>query len=68
MFINASINTQMMNRYRYTSDINVQDYNTMGSCIPEAMRVYAVIHNLEYNLHTVTVMKNVIDLYNFLHP
>jgi len=57
----------MMNRYRYTSDINVQDYNTVSNSIPEAKRVYAVTHNLEYNLHTATVMKNEIDLYNFLH-
>jgi len=67
MFINASINTQMTNRYRYTSDINVLDCNTVSYSIPEAKRVYTVTCNLEYNLHTVTVMKNVIDLYNFLH-
>ena len=57
----------MMNRYRYTSDINVQDYNTVSYSIPEVKRVYAVTCNLEYNLHPLTVMKNVIDLYNFLH-
>ena len=62
MFINPSNITQMMNRYRYTSDINVQDYNTVSNSIPEAKRVYAVTHNLEYNLHTATVMKNEIDL------
>jgi hypothetical protein len=48
----------MMNRFRYTSDINVQDYNTMGNSIPEAKGVYSVIRNLEYNLHMVTMMKN----------
>jgi hypothetical protein len=68
MFIYASINTQMTNRFWYTSDINVQDYNTMGHCIPEAKRVYAMICNLEYKLITVTVMKNEIDSHSFLHP
>jgi hypothetical protein len=58
----------MMDRFWYTSDINVEDYNTMGNYIPEAKRVHAVIRNLGYNLHTVTVMTNEIDSHNFLHP
>ena len=60
--INASINRQMMNRYRYTSHINVQFYNTVSNNIPEVKSVYAVTCNLEYNIHTATVMKNEIDI------
>jgi hypothetical protein len=51
----------MMNRFWYTSDINVQDYSTLGNSIPEPKGVYSVIRNLEYNLHMVTVMKNEIE-------
>jgi hypothetical protein len=57
----------MTNRYQYTSDINVQDYNTMGNSIPEEKRVHAVILKLEYNLHMVTAMKNKTDSHNFFH-